>query len=581
MPKAARKKATSKATNYLTLNEADIDKAIQDNLDAFKKPGVLTVRPGYKIKKGWITNRPAVVVTVRKKRAKVNAKEALPARVGRFATDVREANTWQKLRNRDPQEFAGLMTFHRAEFAQPVFGSERDAQTGQLLQTAKASPEVAALAATPLVPYTPAPNTPLTPVTDNMTITFCASPDAGWTELKKFLQGIGTQLTVGIYDFTSAHILQAVDAGLNKKQKLSLVLDHPAPNPSADQSDEDTAKDLGTKLGNRQQFAWAAEARDPKVTSGIFPNAYHIKVAVKDHKSFWLSSGNWNNSNQPDIDPFAPQANQSQIDKIAKKSDRDWHAIVWHAGLAKTFEAYLQHDLQVATPLQAGAATMNAAMAATPAGAKIKSPEAALANTAAPAKYFKPFQITAESVTVQPVLTPDAGAGNYVQNFLALIKSAKKKLYVQTQYLHPPNAGTYPGLTSIIEALKDRISKGVDVRLIFSQFEATGAWLEKVQQAGIDASKVVKIQNAVHNKGFVVDSKIVALGSQNWSGDGVERNRDASLIVFHEGAAKYFEEIFLHDWTTLAKTKLAHETSTTTTPGSSKKGAKKSPSKKK
>jgi hypothetical protein len=580
MPKAAKKKAGSKTTRYLAINEADIDKVIQDNLDAFKKPGVLTVRPGYKIKNGWITNRPAIVVTVRKKRARLSAKDAIPARIGRFATDVREASTWQKIRRSDPQEFAALMTFQRPEFDQPAFGSERDAQTGQLLQTTMPSPEVAALAATPLVPYTPAPNAPLTPVTDNMTITFCASPDAGWTELKKFLQDIGTELTVGIYDFTSAHVLEAVEGGLNKKQKLSLVLDHPAPNPTADQSDEDTEDSLNGKLGNRQKFAWAAEARDPKVTSGIFPNAYHIKVAVKDHKSFWLSSGNWNNSNQPDIDPFAAGANQTQIDKIAKKSDRDWHAIVWHEGLAKTFEAYLKHDLKVATPLQAGPAMMNAMAAAMPESALAPSPEAPLANTTVPAKYFKPFQITAATVKIQPVLTPDAGAGNYVQNFLALIKSATKKLYVQTQYLHPPNSGTYPGLTSIIEALKDRISKGVDVRLIFSQFEATGGWLEKLQQAGIDASKFVKIQSGVHNKGFVVDSKVVALGSQNWSGDGVERNRDASLIVFHEGAAKYFEEIFLHDWTTLAKTKLAHEASTTK-PASTKKGAKKGASKKK
>jgi hypothetical protein len=580
MAKAAKTKAGSQPTKYLAVNEADIDKAIQDHLDVFKKPGALTVRPGYKIKNGWITNRPAIIVTVRKKRARVSAKDAIPARVGRFATDVREASRWQKIRRSDPQEFAALMTFHRPEFAQPVFGSERDAQTGQLLQTAKASPEVAALAATPLEQYTPAPNTPLTPVTDNMTITFCASPDAGWTELKKFFQDIGTQLTVGIYDFTSAHVLEAVETGLNKTQKLSLVLDHPAPNPTADQSDEETEDALTGKLGNRQKFAWAAEARDPKVTAGFFPNAYHIKVAVKDHKSFWLSSGNWNNSNQPDIDPFAPNANQTQIDKIAKKSDRDWHAIVWHEGLAKTFEAYLKHDLEMATPLQAGAGTMNAMMAAMPESVMAKSPEALLASTTAPAKYFKPFQVTAATVKVQPVLTPDAGAGNYVQNFLALIKSAKKKLFVQTQYLHPPNAGTYPGLTSIIEALKDRINKGVDVRLIFSQFEATGGWLEKLQQAGIDASKFVKIQSGVHNKGFVVDSKVVALGSQNWSGDGVERNRDASLIVFHEGAAKYFEEIFLHDWTTLAKTKLAHEVSTTKPP-STKKGVKKGAGKKK
>lgn len=56
-------------------------------------------------------------------------------------------------------------------------------------------------------------------------------------------------------------------------------------------------------------------------------------------------------------------------------------------------------------------------------------------------------------------------------------------------------------------------------------------------------------------------SKVVALGSQNWSGDGVERNRDASLIIEHQGAAQYFEKIFLHDWETLAKQKLTHEKS--------------------
>jgi phosphatidylserine/phosphatidylglycerophosphate/cardiolipin synthase-like enzyme len=93
----------------------------------------------------------------------------------------------------------------------------------------------------------------------------------------------------------------------------------------------------------------------------------------------------------------------------------------------------------------------------------------------------------------------------------------------------------------------------VDVRIILSQYEATGSWLEKLQSAGVDASKYVKIQTGVHNKGFIVDGTVVAVGSQNWSGDGVERNRDASLIIYHAGAANYFEGIFLHDWNTLAK----------------------------
>ena len=66
----------------------------------------------------------------------------------------------------------------------------------------------------------------------------------------------------------------------------------------------------------------------------------------------------------------------------------------------------------------------------------------------------------------------------------------------------------------------------------------------------------VRIQQGVHNKGFIVDSAVVAIGSQNWSGDGVEKNRDASLIIYNAQAAMYFEQVFIHDWTFLAKQKL-------------------------
>lgn len=534
----------------------DLDKVIQANLPQFRKPGALTVRPGYKIRDGWITTEPAIVVTVRQKKPNVSPEEAIPAQVGGVPTDVREASTIQKLRFDNPQQHANVVATARPEYKQPEFDLERDAQTGQPLKATPASPAVAQMTAKPLKPYTPAPNSPLTPVTDKMSITCHASPDAGWTQLTKFLQGIQQQLTVGIYDFTSAHILGAVKTGLAGKQDLSLVLDHPAPNPSADQSDEQTQQALKAAVGQREQFAWAAEARDPKVTDGFFPNAYHIKVAVKDHRTFWLSSGNWNNSNQPDIDPFSAGADKTKIGEVAKKSDRDWHVIVDHAGLAKTFEAYLQNDLKCAAPLQTSGAAVIAAVAALPPEAKALSPEPPILSTTAPAQYFQPFEITEAQVTVQPLLTPDAGAGNYAANILKLIQSATTKVYLQTQYIHPPKAGTDGAFQGLIDAVKTKMQKGLDVKIILSEYEATGGWLEKLQAAGLDMTKV-RIQNGVHNKGFVIDSKVVALGSQNWSGDGVLRNRDASLIIYHPGAAQYFEKIFAHDWTVLAKQKLS------------------------
>jgi len=77
----------------------------------------------------------------------------------------------------------------------------------------------------------------------------------------------------------------------------------------------------------------------------------------------------------------------------------------------------------------------------------------------------------------------------------------------------------------------------------------------RLQQAGIGMDSV-RIQHGVHNKGFVVDSKTVMLGSQNWSGDGALRNRDASLIIYDQPAiANYYERVFVHDWENLAHQK--------------------------
>ena len=65
---------------------------------------------------------------------------------------------------------------------------------------------------------------------------------------------------------------------------------------------------LASALGTRALYCsqtWQLlpmARRDDRFERGpwIFRTAYHIKVAVRDHSTFWLSSGNWNNSNQPE-----------------------------------------------------------------------------------------------------------------------------------------------------------------------------------------------------------------------------------------------------------------------------------------
>lgn len=518
-------------------NANAIDQVISRHLQELRKPGVLSVRPGYQATGGWVTKKPAIVVTVERKRDDVPSADRLPETLEGIPVDVRGASGYHKLQASDSIAHAAAEIAARPEYGRPTFPFERR-MSGE-----PAAPTAAAIATThpskPQIPYQPPAGTPLDAIEGHVTITCHASPDAGWPTLKAFLAETESVLTAGMYDFTSAHILDQVKATVGDK-KLNLVLDHPAPNPSRDQTDDETVQALQSKMADSLSFAWALERNDAHAAAWAFPNAYHIKVAVRDRKAFWLSSGNWNNSNQPEIDPISDPAGSAAI---ARKSDRDWHVIVRHNGLAAVFEKYLLNDLTTAASHQAAAAGQAPDSAAL---SQFSDMNLAAVSPRTPSKYFPPKTISG-SMKIQPLLTPD----NYKDFILPLIKSATTSFYMQTQYIHPSDKAGDETIASLIDAVAHLISAGVDVRLIMSQYE-TQDWLERLQDANIDLS-VVRIQSGVHNKGIVVDSKVVVVSSQNWSGDGVARNRDAGLIIYNEDAAKYWQEIFVHDWTKMSQ----------------------------
>ena len=155
-------------------------------------------------------------------------------------------------------------------------------------------------------------------------------------------------------------------------------------------------------------------------------------------------------------------------------------------------------------------------------------------------------------MTLTPLLTPDPGL--YVDAVTQLIKSAQHTLYLQYQYVQPNPNAPQP-FRDLIQAVVDRHTAGVDVKIIASEFQ-TREHLEELQNLGFDVVNRVKIQANVHNKGIVVDGTKVLVSSQNWSSAGVLDNRDAGIIIDHTGIAKYFQDIFHHDWNTLSQHKL-------------------------
>jgi phospholipase D-like protein len=529
-----------------TLPPPDAAQAVLDaNKSKLQVPGATKAYVGWHFENNWITRQRAIVVLAR--RADLPAvQNKVPANIGGVLIDVRP----------DPRPTRPSPAGATAMLlpAQPGTVREENAVPevpGEVVfeQVQPTFAGLAAAAGKRHVDYVPPPGVSLDPITAKMTLVLHASPEQGWTQLQDFFRAIAKDLIVGMYEFTAPHIEGALLAAMRGSDKLTLTLDSPPEPPNKrEQTVETTHNDLAAALKKRLSFAWALAGLGREAPAEAFPTSYHIKVAVKDSQALWLSSGNWNTSNQPKVDP----SDQAALIAAAHTQDRDWHVICDCPQLAKLFRAYLLQDYATAAKAAAVPIAPVTAMAAG-APAAISEQEGLTQIVAHTPKTFFPAHSITGTIKVKPLLTPD----DYRKPILDLIKSAKQRFYMQTQYIHtvlPAQDKGNPTHMELVTALVDLINGGVDVRLITSEFQ-DHMWIERLQDAGVDAVEHLRIQPHVHNKGMVIDAQTVVISSQNWSPMGTGENRDAGLIIYNAEAAQYFEQIFLHDWINMAATK--------------------------
>jgi V8-like Glu-specific endopeptidase len=471
-----------------------------------KRPDVLGVRLGYRFENGWITRDRAIVVTVDAKKTQFDLR-----REGRTAL---------------PQTFAGYPVQLTGPTLRELVRAATP-QTGEFLSLTES------LSLNEIV-YTP-PNEPLNTVNERMKLKLHISPDAGWPCLSSFLADTKDRLVIGMYDFGAQHILDAILAKPNLKE-LVLVMQRGESlgtgTKKDDLPDAKVAEALSNQFGKRFHFGWVKLG----IKNGWVANSYHIKVAVQDSKAFWLSSGNWQSSNQPEVD-LKGSTDFSYLENY----NREWHAVVHHEGLAKAYEAYLRNDLKKGSApdfVEAVANLPNIAVPLFEARRRTRSPNLA---------YFEPLELD-ERVKVTPLLTPD----NYFDAAIALVKSAREEILLQNQTFNAP-AEHQEKLAELVGLIQEK-QKQVSVRIVFRVLMESNARqnLEALVDMGFDPNSL-RVQTNLHTKGIIVDGKKVLLGSQNISETGISINRDASLLFEHEGIAKYFKDIFEHDWDNLAQ----------------------------
>jgi hypothetical protein len=488
---------------------------------------VLRVEANYLFRDGQISDELGVIVGVRPGASLDPAAYALSSAVDGVAVSVEMA---------DPDTFAAR-----------EFGMMLEAFSGRRAGYARDLAD---------------PRFDLSPVTDEMRVVLHASPEAGWPVLREFLaRDDAEQLTIGMYHMTAPHVVDAIKHIAERDQsRIKLTIDRQrseGENPddtggdtkADDIPEKKTLEELEAIAGTR--FNWAPASLGAR---GLFAQAYHIKVAVWSNvagdeitdRAFWLSSGNWQSSNQAPVDVPVSGVGKVTWDQV-NGYNREWHAVVEHAGLAETFRHHLEQDYKD----NKAAAVFEVVP---PPAIDVLVPEQFLERARKPARFraFEPLVLEGP-LKVQPLLTPD----NYPEVIARLISEARERVLIENQsFAFWKNPADMPRhVMAIFEAIRERQQAGLDVRVIYrSGFGKEYEVIRQMKKFGLKADAAhVRYFDTCHTKGFVIDHNIAILGSQNLTAGGTGPNRDASLVIWDERANAYFAELFEYDWQQIAQ----------------------------
>src|SRR5579885_69298 len=392
-------------------------------------------------------------------------------------------------------------------------------------------------------------------VREPMEVICHVSPDDAWPVLSDFLSRTEKTLTLGIFDLSAPHVVaklrELAESNTHFRLNLSTQKGLACAASGAKKGDLDEKEvidGLREVMGERFRQAYVNVSGDGRT----FASSYHIKAAVRDGEELWLSSGGMRSSNQPPPDVH-PAATGERTFRPLRLYNREWHVVVKNRNLARTFEAYLLHDLKTAEADPAPTRTPDAGPLV---DVEQLIPEAGLREEAAPPRYFARKVIPQDAgspVTVRPLLTPD----NYLEHVIRLVNSARHTLFIQNRSLNllDPLEDNEDLFVELWRAVKSRQDAGVDVRMIFGVHfdeDRARAVKERLVRFGFRPA-CLRAQRGCHAKGVIVDSEAVLVGSHNWTNQGVTANRDASLIFRHPEIARYYERVFLFDWERLAR----------------------------
>ncbi|MGY5859744.1 MAG: BMP family ABC transporter substrate-binding protein [Candidatus Thorarchaeota archaeon] len=340
-------------------------------------------------------------------------------------------------------------------------------------------------------------------ITKDMNMTTFASPDGSKDTLWKFLNSAKESIYVEIYGINHPHILNLIHEIHDTKPWIDM-------------------KFLigGNSLGYTSQNDYVANnltllGYPVKWTSNSDFTFAHQKFVVIDNKTTIVHAGNWAKTSFPDYQ---------------YKANREWSIAMTDTDVADCYLSVFHKDWSRGI-------NYNATLHGT--GTPLTDPTT-------PSTYSHPFATAGEFsgvTSVTPIFSPETS----LDGILWCINQSRFTLDIQIPYF--TSVGDGGEVDEVIDAILAAKDRGVTVRVI-SDEEKDWALIEQILvDHGIPIVWMdIRWFTANHNKGIIVDGATVLVSSINYSDGSIGSNREAGVIIQHEGVAKWFQEIYDFDW---------------------------------
>jgi phosphatidylserine/phosphatidylglycerophosphate/cardiolipin synthase-like enzyme len=336
----------------------------------------------------------------------------------------------------------------------------------------------------------------------NMNVTTFVSPDGSRDELWHFLQSAEESIYVEIFGINNPYLLDLIHEIHDTKPSLEMKFLIGRSSIGYYSPNDYVANNL-TLLG--YPVRW---------TSDVFSYA-HQKFVIIDNETTIVHSGNWAKTSFPED---------------GKKANREWSIAMTDTEVTAYYRSVFDYDWSEGTDYDAdedGTGDL-------------------LSYSEADSTYSRPFSEVGQfsgQMNVTPIFSPDTS----LQGILYCINSAQATLDIQIPYF--TNFGDEGDVDQIIDAIVAAKERGVTVRVIS---EEEYDW-EEVAELFIEHDIPIVWQDtrwftANHNKGIIVDGRIVLVSSINYSDNSISNNREAGVIIENEAVAQWYSQVYDYDW---------------------------------